>query len=64
MGFGRNVARYRKLRKMRQADLAQETGLSKGYISRIERGEAVPGAKTAAIIAEKLKIGMDDLKKE
>ena len=37
--IGKNIRKYRLLRKMRQEDLADKTGLSSNYIGMVERGE-------------------------
>ena len=37
--IGKNIRKYRLLRKMRQEDLAAKTGLSSNYIGMVERGE-------------------------
>ena len=37
--IGKKIREYRLLRKMRQEDLADKTGLSSNYIGMVERGE-------------------------
>lgn len=38
--FGKRVREERKALKLSQADLAEEIGISRNYLSQIERGEA------------------------
>lgn len=38
--FGSTIARSRKARKWTQAELADRAGISRNYVSLIERGEA------------------------
>ena len=37
--IGRNIKKYRKARKMSQADLADAAGLTNNYIGMVERNE-------------------------
>lgn len=62
MGIGRNIAKYRKIKNWTQLDLAKAANLSRSYISQIEN-ERNPRLKTLAIIAEKLGVSVDELKK-
>lgn len=51
-----NIKYYRENRKMSQADLAFEAGLSIPFLSDIERGNKWPSPDTIAKIANALKI--------
>lgn len=42
MSFGRRLAACRKGQKLGQAQLARATGVSRSYISKLERGRKVP----------------------
>ncbi|WP_416208852.1 helix-turn-helix domain-containing protein [Chloroflexus sp.] len=54
--FGRRVRSLRRLRDLTQEDLADRTGLSAEYISRIERGLASPSFESIASIAKVLSV--------
>ena len=54
--FIRNLKHYRKLKKMRQLDLALELGKNPNYINAIENGKYFPSPETIEQIAEILKI--------
>ena len=42
--IGKHISEFRHLRKLRQEDLAEITGLSTNYIGAVERGEKIPGS--------------------
>ena len=52
--FGRRVRSLRRLRDLTQEELADSTGLSVEYISRIERGLTSPSFDSIAILAKSL----------
>ena len=54
--FIRNLKHYRKLKKMRQLDLALELGKNPNYINSIENGKYFPSPETIEQIAEILEI--------
>lgn len=56
------IAKLRKEKGLTQAELAKATGLSRGYIAAIEQGRRFPHQKTLAIIAERLGVGIEELK--
>ena len=57
--IGKNIRKYRLLRKLRQEDLAEMTHLSNNYIGIIERGEKIPSLETMINILNALKITAD-----
>lgn len=44
--IGKHISEFRHLRKLRQEDLAEITGLSTNYIGAVERGEKIPSLET------------------
>jgi transcriptional regulator with XRE-family HTH domain len=58
---GRNTRRLRLARGFSRRDLAQATGLSRGYIGRIEAGRANLRATTLGAIADALGVAPADL---
>lgn len=59
--FGARVRDKRTDQKMRQADLADKVGISRNYLSQIERGEAVNLSwQVKKKIADSLGIPVDD----
>lgn len=55
------VRTVRDKRGISQADLAKSTGLSNGYVSRVERGIKHPGGKTMLVIAKALGSTVEEL---
>lgn len=51
-----DMKELRLKRKLTQEQLAEKTGLSKDYISMIERGERNPSDKAKALFAEALNV--------
>lgn len=64
MDVAGTIARLRREKGLTQEELAEVTGLSRGYIAAIEQGKRSPRQKTLAIIAERLGIEMEELLKE
>lgn len=62
--IGKRIAQLRKKRGWTQKDLAEETGLSRGYISTIEEGGIHPSVKTLALIAGALGVEARELLEE
>lgn len=58
--LGGRIKMTRKAAELTQERLAEKTGLSVEYISRLERGVAQPSFKTLAIIAESLNVTIKD----
>ena len=58
---GRNMRRLRLARGFSRRDLARATGLSRGYVGRIENGKANLRATTLGAIADALGVAPADL---
>jgi transcriptional regulator with XRE-family HTH domain len=59
--FGRSIRSYRKQRGLSQEDLAEKSGLSRNYISDIERGVRNPSLLALIGIARALRLPLRDL---
>lgn len=57
--IGKNIRKYRLIKKYRQEDLADKTGLSANYIGMVERGEKVPSLETFIAILNVLEVSAD-----
>ena len=57
--IGKHISEFRHLRKLRQEDLAEITGLSTNYIGADERGEKIPSLETFIDILNALSISAD-----
>lgn len=57
--IGKHISEFRHLRKLRQEDLAEITGLSTNYIGAVERGEKIPSLETFIHILNALSISAD-----
>lgn len=57
--IGKNIRTYRRMRKWRQEDLAEKTGLSTNYIGMVERGEKIPALETFISIVNALGVSAD-----
>ena len=55
------VKRLRELKGVTLEELAARTGLTKSYLSKVERGVSVPSISTALKIAEAFETGVGDL---
>ena len=64
MEMGRNIANYRKLKRLTQLELAKAIGMSRGHIVAIEKGRRIPKIKTLARIAECLNVQLGALLRE
>ena len=54
--FGKNLSAYRKSRGLTQKSLGERTGVSRTYISRVERGRGNPTFATVMRLAKTLDI--------
>ena len=61
LDIGSVIARLRKERSMTLQTLAQRSGLSKGYLSKVENGLKTPPVSTLSRIARSLGVEMADL---
>lgn len=59
--FGRRVRSLRRLRDITQADLAERTGLSIEYVSKVERGLTSPSFASITSIADALHVPVSSL---
>lgn len=59
--LGDNLRRHRQAKKLSQAELARQAGLSRVGYRNIETGGAAPRADTLARLAAALRVGLDDL---
>ena len=57
--IGRNIRKYRLMKKLRQEDLAERTNLTNNYIGAIERGEKIPSLETLIVIINALGVSAD-----
>lgn len=56
---GKNIKKFRLVKKLRQEDLAEKTGLSSNYIGMVERGEKIPSLETFISIINALGVSAD-----
>ncbi len=57
--IGKNIRKYRLIKKLRQEDLAEKADLSINYVGAIERGEKVPSLETLISIINALGVSAD-----
>ena len=55
------VKRLRELKGVTLEQLAERTGLTKSYLSKVERGVSVPSVATALKLADAFEVGIGDL---
>ena len=54
--IGKNIRKYRLMKKFRQEDLAEKAGLTTNYIGMVERGEKIPSLETFIKILNALEV--------
>ncbi|MGZ3919690.1 MAG: helix-turn-helix transcriptional regulator [Bacteroidia bacterium] len=59
--IGERIRRLRALKGLKQADVADEIGITSGAYAKIERGESDPNTERLLGIAKALKIPISDL---
>ena len=59
--IGKNIRKYRLMRKLRQEDLAEKADLSINYVGAIERGEKTPSLESLISIINALGVSADVL---
>ncbi len=64
VSLGRQIAKFRKNRGLKQEELAEMVSLSTSYISAIERGVKNPTLENFIAIANVLKVSSDELLSE
>lgn len=57
--IGKNIRKFREIKKFRQEDLAEKTDLTTNYIGMIERGEKIPSLETFINILNSLGVSAD-----
>lgn len=57
--IGKNIRKFREIKKLRQEDLAEKTDLTTNYIGMIERGEKIPSLETFINILNSLGVSTD-----
>lgn len=57
--IGKNIIKFREIKKLRQEDLAEKTDLTTNYIGMIERGEKIPSLETFINILNSLGVSAD-----
>lgn len=57
--IGKNIRKFREIKKLRQEDLAEKTDLTTNYIGMIERGEKIPLLETFINILNSLGVSAD-----
>lgn len=57
--IGKNIRKYRIMKKLRQEDLAEKANLSVNYIGAIERGEKIPSLEALLEIINALGVSAD-----
>ncbi|MCA0170827.1 helix-turn-helix domain-containing protein [Bacillus sp. RAR_GA_16] len=59
--YGRRIRAFRKLKGYTQEQLAREIGVSVSVLGEIERGNRKPTTEFMQLVAEKLKISLEEL---
>lgn len=59
--FGKNIRKYRTMKKLSRAKLSEIIGVSENYLGQIERGEKTPALDTFITIANALEVSADML---
>lgn len=59
--IGDNIAHYRELAGLTQAQLAEKIGISTAFLSRVERGQKMMKVRTLYIAAQVLGVSCDAL---
>ena len=57
--IGKNIRKFREIKKLRQEDLAEKTDLTTNNIGMIERGEKIPSLETFINILNSLGVSAD-----
>lgn len=57
--IGKNIRKFREIKKLRQEDLAEKTDLTTNYKGMIERGEKIPSLETFINILNSLGVSAD-----
>ena len=57
--IGKNIRKFREIKKLRQEDLAEKTDLTTNYIGMIERKKKIPSLETFINILNSLGVSAD-----
>ncbi len=57
--IGKNIRKYRLMKKLRQEGLAEKADLSINYVGAIERGEKTPSLESLIVIINALGVSAD-----
>ena len=57
--IGKNIRKFREIKKLRQEDLAEKADLTTNYIGMIERGEKIPSLETFINMLNSLGVSAD-----
>ena len=57
--IGKNIRKYRLMKKFRPEDLAEKSELTANYIGMVERGEKIPSLETFIKILNALEVSSD-----
>ena len=57
--IGKNIRKFRQMKKLRLEDLAEKAGLSTNYVGALERGEKIPSLETLIRIVNTLDVSAD-----
>ena len=57
--IGKNIRKFREIKKLRQEDLAEKTDLTTNYIGMIERGKKIPSLETFINILNSLGVSAE-----
>ena len=59
--YSRRIRAFRKLKRIKQVELAKRIGMSVTILGRIERGEKIPTDEQLQKIANELQIDIEEL---
>lgn len=59
--IGKNIRKYRRMRELRQEDLAEMCGCSNSHIGKIENANVVPSLEIIVRVANALSVTVDQL---
>lgn len=62
--WGRRIRAFRRLKRVKQTELAKEIGMSASMLGKIEQGKRIPSEEQLERIASLLDIQVNELKGE
>ena len=62
--WGRRIRAFRRLKRVKQTELAKEIGISASLLGKIEQGKRIPSEEQLERIASLLDIQVNELKGE